>query len=754
MIRRILIAYAFIIIVHTACADIVLLQNGNRLEGEVVAQDGKSVTVRIGNSELSVPREDVKQIIMQDTPRDLYRAMLEGLDEDDPKGHYQVALYCAKEGLEGEAVELLRRAVDLQPNYPEAMKKLREILAPAATKLFQRAGELAAEGKPSKALESYALLARKYPESPLAPEAEAAVAELYFANLNYPAAMKQWKDILEKDRQNTRALMGAVQICERIGKLDKAIEILDGVLHYETDQQIREQCRGKRDAITEIIKAKQAIEKAPDAPENYALVARQFEKLGQMRIAAKWMEDAVEKGARDLQIVEKLARLCDKDHRVAKALKYWTYLKTLGPDAKLSRVADARIEQLAVLKLIPEYLQSDSVGRREKILAQLDAADVELAQAISVVRRWLEFPRPEETGMLTRNMQLANGLPASYVLFVPQNYDPELRWPMIVALHGAGGTGDRYIYTWAKHAQEHGYLVLAPTSGRRGWGAARGERIVLSAIADVRESFNIDTNRLFIDGTSAGAQAAWMYALRSPGMFAGLVSRSGAVDQLTTLLLPNAQNTPVYIVHGLKDRIIPVDNIKKVRRALMRLGCDLEFRLDTKSGHSTFSDQTPRIIEWMAGRARDPYPQDVRFIFRSLKHPRAYWLQAELLTDNVFDPSRPIVVPKVGGEPLTGELRDNYLLSMAKAGMAVLNGKIAGNSIEVTAKHIIGYTILLSDELLDLDDPVEVHTNRKKSFYGKVRRSLPFMLEWARRNRDPEMLFSANLRIVIRKERP
>ena len=679
--------------------------------------------------------------------------MLEGLDENDPTGHYQVALYCAKEGLEGEAVELLRRAIDLQPGYPQAMKKLQEILAPAAAKLFEQAGEFAAKGKPSKALESYALLARKYPESPLASEAEAAVGELHFAKLNYPAAMKQWKDIIEKDRQNTRAFLGAVKICERIGKLDKAIEILDGVLRYETDQQILEQCRGKKDAITEIIKAKQAIEKAPDAPGNYALVARQFEKLGHIRAAAKWMEDAVEKGARDLQIVEKLARLCDKDYRVAKAFKYWTYLKTLGPDAKLSRLADARIEQLAVLKLIPEYLQSDSAARREKIIGELDAADVEFARAVLVVRRWLEFARPEKTGMLTRNVQLADGSPASYVLFVPQNYDPELRWPLIVALHGAGGTGDRYIHTWVQHAQEHGYLVLAPTSGRRGWVAGGGEQIVLGAIADVRESFNIDTNRLFVDGTSAGAHAAWMYALRSPGMFAGMVSRSGAVDQLTTLLLPNAHNTAIYIMHGLKDKITPLDNIKKVRQALMRLGCDVEFRLDTKSGHSTFSDQTPAIVEWMAARTRDPYPENVRFTLRSLKRPRSYWLQAELLTDNVFDPAKPIVVPRIADEPLTGEMRDNYLLATAKAGMAVLNGKITGNSIQVNAKHIIGYTILLSDDLVDLDAPLEVHTNRKRSFYGKVRRSLQFMLEWARRNRDPEMLFSASLRIVIRKER-
>ncbi|NQT19041.1 MAG: hypothetical protein HQ592_05000, partial [Planctomycetes bacterium] len=416
--------------------------------------------------------------------------------------------------------------------------------------------------------------------------------------------------------------------------------------------------------------------------------------------------------------------------------------------------ANTRIKQLAVLKLIPEYLQCRSAQRRKEIVDKLEAADLKFSEAVSVVRRWLDFPRPKETGILTRNVELTDGSSASYVLFVPQNYDPQRRWPLIVALHGVGGTGDRYVYTWAQHAEERGYIVLAPTANNKNGWTANGKKIVLGTTADVRENFNIDTNRLFIDGTSSGAQGAWIYALSTPGIFAGLVSRSGAVDPLTTLLLPNARNMPVYIIHGLKDKIVPSDNIKKVRRALIRLGCEVEFRLDTKSGHNTFTGETPKIMQWMARHTRAPYPSDVRFTLRTLQHPRSCWLQAELLAEDVFDPAQSIIVPEVGGEPLTGEMRDNYLLATAKAGMAVLNGKITGNRINVNARHIIGYTILLSDKMLDLDKPVEVHTNRKRSFRGEVRRSLPFLLEQARRNRDPEMLFSAHLRIVIRTEQP
>ncbi len=339
MVRSILAGYVLIFVAWTAAADVVVLKNGNRLEGEIVSQDDQSVTVRIGRAEMSVPRRDIDEIIEQDTPLQLYHKMLEGLDENDPKGHYQISLYCLKEALNDEAAALLRRALELKPEYPAALEKLKEVIAPASRELFERGKKLAAKGKPARAREKYARLVEDYPESDLAPEANAAIAESYFAQRNYLAAMAQWKEIIENDRHNTRAYLGAVRICEEVGEFAKAVEILDGVLTYETHQAIQEKCRNKKAIITQIIRAQEATRQAPDDPDNYARIGEQLEKLGQMRAAAKWMAKAVEKGSRDPAIVEKLARYCDKDLRVSRALQYWRLLKTLGPGRALAKEA-------------------------------------------------------------------------------------------------------------------------------------------------------------------------------------------------------------------------------------------------------------------------------------------------------------------------------------------------------------------------------------------------------------------------------
>ena len=117
MTGKILIACALVVVASAAAADVVVLKNGNRLEGNVVSEDQESVTIRLGTAELSVSRDDIKEILKQDTPRQLYHTMLEGLDENDPVGHYQIALYCIEEALDDEAVELLGPgAVRIEPH--------------------------------------------------------------------------------------------------------------------------------------------------------------------------------------------------------------------------------------------------------------------------------------------------------------------------------------------------------------------------------------------------------------------------------------------------------------------------------------------------------------------------------------------------------------------------------------------------------------------------------------------------------------
>src|SRR3990167_3781860 len=50
-----------------------------------------------------------------------------------------------------------------------------------------------------------------------------------------------------------------------------------------------------------------------------------------------------------------------------------------------------------------------------------------------------------------------------YSLFVPENYTPDRKCPLVMALHDQGKRGEDYIQVWLEAAKERGFIVLCPT---------------------------------------------------------------------------------------------------------------------------------------------------------------------------------------------------------------------------------------------------------------------------------------------------
>lgn len=80
-------------------------------------------------------------------------------------------------------------------------------------------------------------------------------------------------------------------------------------------------------------------------------------------------------------------------------------------------------------------------------------------------------------------------------------------------------------------------------------------------------------------------------------------------------------------------------------------------------------------------------------------------------------------------------------------------GRIAvvrrGNRFEARARGIGAFTLLLSPEMINFDEPLTVVVNGKTAFEGKVERSVVTLLKWAVRDNDRTMLFGAELSITV-----
>ena len=72
-----------------------------------------------------------------------------------------------------------------------------------------------------------------------------------------------------------------------------------------------------------------------------------------------------------------------------------------------------------------------------------------------------------------------------------------------------------------------------------------------------------------------------------------------------------------------------------------------------------------------------------------------------------------------------------------------------GNTVTATTKGVQAFTLLLSPDVFDFNQPVKVVANGKEVFNGRVERSLQTLLKWAAKDNDRTMLYGAELHIDL-----
>jgi phospholipase/carboxylesterase len=99
-----------------------------------------------------------------------------------------------------------------------------------------------------------------------------------------------------------------------------------------------------------------------------------------------------------------------------------------------------------------------------------------LATALPTVSRWfLNPPQRDDHDLLERLRSPAAGSGIRHVgndrnerggfsVYVPEYYDPSVRYPLVMALHGGAGHGRLFLWTWIREARGRGLILVAPTA--------------------------------------------------------------------------------------------------------------------------------------------------------------------------------------------------------------------------------------------------------------------------------------------------
>lgn len=172
-------------------------------------------------------------------------------------------------------------------------------------------------------------------------------------------------------------------------------------------------------------------------------------------------------------------------------------------------------------------------------------------------------------------------------LYVPKSYDPARPAPLIVSLHGAGGTGRSHLQHLIPEADQFGVILVAPTSRDQTWDVIRGGygpdvETIDRALSRTFDGYAIDSRLLAVEGFSDGASYALSIGLTNGDLFTGILAFSPG------FMAPAAQRGEprIFISHGTNDRVLGIDVCsRRIVPRLERAGYDIRYD-EFEGGHT------------------------------------------------------------------------------------------------------------------------------------------------------------------------
>jgi predicted peptidase len=190
--------------------------------------------------------------------------------------------------------------------------------------------------------------------------------------------------------------------------------------------------------------------------------------------------------------------------------------------------------------------------------------------------------------------QVRNGEWVSYLLYLPDEFDPMLDWPLIVFLHGGVGRNTSVMKFLPSTPPEiieleQGipFIVVSPLLPEGFWPSYldRVDELVDHLVV----SLPIDESRVYLTGASSGSYGAWHYALNYPDRFAAIAPVAASPGLLPTKPVPenicDISGIPIWTFHSEGDRGVPVEMTRAAVEAVEDCGADIRYTEYSDLGH-------------------------------------------------------------------------------------------------------------------------------------------------------------------------
>ena len=298
-------------------------------------------------------------------------------------------------------------------------------------------------------------------------------------------------------------------------------------------------------------------------------------------------------------------------------------------------------------------------------------------------------------------------------------------WNLYISMHGGGGGPARMNDgQWENQKRLYSpkqgiYLApRAPTNTWNLWHQAHIDQFFDRLITNMIVFEGVNPDRVYLMGYSAGGDGVYQLAPRMADRFGATAMMAGHPNETSPLGL---RNVPFSLQMGGLDSAYNRNKIAAQWKDKLA-----KLREDDAGGYEHFVKIYPKkrhwmdredavAVEWMAKFERRRFPDRVVWKQDDVVHEQFYWLRA-----STGDKKRPLL--KVHRE---------------------------GQTFTIEESDLAAFTILLNDEMVDLNKPLKVIHKGKTLFDKRASRNIATIAQSVEYRGDPRMVFSASVDVKI-----
>ncbi len=182
-----------------------------------------------------------------------------------------------------------------------------------------------------------------------------------------------------------------------------------------------------------------------------------------------------------------------------------------------------------------------------------------------------------------------------HAVYIPENYEAAYAYPLVVWLHGDGGS-EADLRSVMPQISSRNYIGVSMRGDHQledGYGWLTGSASVATLLNDIRAigvslrtEYHIHSERIYLAGMGSGATTAIEVMLRRPEWFGGVLSLNGAFPQLSEPQIQDSElkDKRVLLATSIEGPSNNMTNVVAAGQFLYQAGMQVGTRVYQESG--------------------------------------------------------------------------------------------------------------------------------------------------------------------------